>query len=72
MCTVDIGVLGQVWFQPNATKAPEAFVDFNTVHVCRNFEDVRRWAEEHQMPAEVPEDFLEPPREGDRIYRTIP
>jgi hypothetical protein len=72
MCTVDVGVLGQVWFQPVSADEPEAYVDFNTEHVCRNFEAVRQWAEEHQIPAMVPPDFLEPPKEGDRIYRTIP
>lgn len=72
MCTIDIGVLGQVWFQPVESPHAEAYVDFNTVHVCRNFEDVRKWAEDHQMPEETPPDLLEQPREGDRIYNTIP
>lgn len=72
MCTVDIGVLGQVWYQPESSEAPQAFVDFNTRHTCRNFEDVRRWAEERQMPVEVPGDFLEPPKEGDRVYSEVP
>jgi hypothetical protein len=39
MCTVDIGVMGQVWIHPNA---PEAYVDFNTKHQCRDFEVVRQ------------------------------
>jgi hypothetical protein len=72
MCTVDIGVLGQVWFQPASAEYPEAYVDFNTKHVCRDFDAVRRWAEERQIPEQIPEDFLEPPREGDRIYNKIP
>jgi hypothetical protein len=69
MCTVDIGVLGQVWFNP---EYPEAYVDFNTRHKCRNFDAVRQWAEEHQMPAEIPNDFLQPPEDGDMIYAEIP
>ncbi len=69
MCTVDVGVLGQVWIHP---EAPEAYVDFNTQHKCRNFDSIRRWAEERQMPAEVPEDWLEPPEQGDRVYEEIP
>lgn len=69
MCTVDIGVLGQVWYNPSA---PSAFVDFNTKHKCRNFEDVRKWAEARQLPKDAPPDFLQPPQEGDRIFDGIP
>ena len=74
MCTVDVGVLGQVWFQPDESKPPEAFVDFNTMHKCRNFDAIRDWAEKHQLPEveDIPADFLEPAKEGDMIYRTIP
>lgn len=72
MCTVDIGVLGQVWFQPASAEYPEAYVDFNTEHVCRNFDAVRQWAEEHQVPERTQQDFLEPPKKGDRIYSKIP
>ncbi|CAK1355972.1 hypothetical protein CB0940_00363 [Cercospora beticola] len=64
MCQVDVGVLGQVWWQPKDTPVPEPFVDFNTKHVCRNFEAVRQWAEERQMPIETPDDFLAPPEPG--------
>lgn len=71
MCSVDIGVLGQVWFQPGDEK-PEAYVDFNTQHKCRNFNAVRQWAEERQIPEDVPGDFLEPPKMGDTIYHEIP
>lgn len=71
MCNVDIGVLGQVWYQPPEADI-EPFVDFNTVHTCRNFEVVRDWAEKHQLPTETPDDFLEGPKEGDRIYLEIP
>lgn len=71
MCTVDVGVLGQVWWN---REAPTAFVDFNTRHTCRNFEDVRRWAEKHQLPAEeeCPDDFLEPPGEDTFVWKDIP
>lgn len=72
MCSVDIGVMGQVWFQPASADGPEAYVDFNTEHVCRNFEAVRDWAEKHQVPERVADDFLQPPEVGDKIYRTIP
>ena len=69
MCTVDIGVLGQVWYNQSA---PSAFVDFNTQHKCRNFDAVRQWAEVRQLPKEVPDDFLQPPEPGDMIYPEIP
>ncbi|PSN61033.1 hypothetical protein BS50DRAFT_563171 [Corynespora cassiicola Philippines] len=73
MCTVDVGVLGQVWYQPH-NQPPEAFVDFNTVHKCRNFEAIRNWADKHQLPAseDTPLDFLERPKAGDRIWHTVP
>jgi hypothetical protein len=71
MCTIDLGVLGQVWFDPTA---PTAYVDFNTRHKCRNFDAVRQWAQEHQLPPEeeLPNDYLQPPRDGDRVYAEIP
>ena len=69
MCSIDVGVLGQVWWNQDA---PEAYVDFNTKHTCKNFEEIRKWAEAHQLPAEVPFDFLQPPKAGDTVYETIP
>jgi hypothetical protein len=69
MCSVDIGMLGQVWWNP---EEPEPFVDFNTRHVCRNFEAIRAWAEKNQLPEKVPDDFLEPPQLGDRVFDEIP
>lgn len=69
MCTVDIAVLGQVWTYPDT---PQAFVDFNTRHTCRNFDEVRQWAEARQIPEVVPPDYLEPPQPGDTVYDEIP
>ncbi|PYI08296.1 hypothetical protein BO78DRAFT_405789 [Aspergillus sclerotiicarbonarius CBS 121057] len=69
MCSVDVGVLGQVWVHP---EHPEPFVDFNTEHKCRNFDQIRDWAQQHQLPETVPSDFLEPPKMGDRVYEAIP
>ncbi|RDL32125.1 Uncharacterized protein BP5553_09527 [Venustampulla echinocandica] len=69
MCMPDTGLLGQVWWD---LHAPKAFVDFNTEHKCKNFEAIRQWAEERQIPKQVPNDFLQPPQEGDRIYEEIP
>jgi len=69
MCTIDTGVLGQVWIHPDH---PEAYVDFNTQHQCKNFEAIRQYAESNQLPAQIPKDFLEPQKPGDRIYDEIP
>lgn len=46
MCNVDTGVLGQVWYDQ---ESPEAFPDFNTKHTCKNYEDIRIWAEKNQV-----------------------
>jgi hypothetical protein len=69
MCTVDVGVLGQVWWDK---KDPQAFPDFNTKHKCRNFDAIRQWAEEHQAPDEVADDYLLPPASEDAVYAAIP
>jgi len=77
MCNPDVGVLGQVWWQPTDGSEPNpmAFVDFNTKHRCRDYEAVRQWAEEHQLPPEDQvdmESFYEMPKPGDTIYPEIP
>ena len=69
MCTPDLGVFGQVWTQP---ESPKAFVDFNTDHKCVNYDAIREWAKERQLPADVPADFLEPPRPGQHIFASTP
>ncbi|KAF1811136.1 hypothetical protein P152DRAFT_467481 [Eremomyces bilateralis CBS 781.70] len=69
MCTVDLGVLGQVWWNQTA---PRAYVDFNTRHMCRNFDDVREYAQARQLPVDIPPDYLEPPKEGDTVYAEMP
>lgn len=46
MCNVDTGVLGQVWY---GEGHPEAFPDFNTKHTCKNYKDIRIWAEKNQV-----------------------
>lgn len=51
MCITDVGVLGQVWWQPEEGN-PMPFVDFNTKHRCRDYEAIRKWAQEHQLPPE--------------------
>jgi hypothetical protein len=49
MCNVDTGVLGQVWVYPDE---PTAFPDFNTRHICKNYEAVRVWAEKMQVSSD--------------------
>ncbi len=70
MCTMDTDVFGSVWVGNLTSASP--FVDFNTKHVCKNFEDIRSWAEKNQRPAPGPEDFWEPPDENTRISRLAP
>jgi hypothetical protein len=75
MCTPDIGILGQVWWQPKGGPSPMPFVDFNTQHRCRDYQAVREWAKEHQIPPEKNFDmdrFYEMPKPGDTIYPEIP
>lgn len=69
-CTMDVGVMGQIWYQSSPGQKPEPFVDFNTEHMCRNFEDIRRWAFEHQIREPTPYDFLKAP--SGRVYQEIP
>jgi Mycotoxin biosynthesis protein UstYa len=46
---------------------PQPFVDFNTKHVCRDFDAVRNWAEENQQPENTPKDWILPPAESDGV-----
>jgi hypothetical protein len=75
MCNPDVGVLGQVWWQPPKQGYPSPFVDFNTVHQCRDFEAVRAWAEAHQLPLEDKVNmsrFYEMPKPGALLLDAIP
>jgi hypothetical protein len=73
MCTVDMGVMGQIWVhEVDEGTGALPFVDFNTLHVCRDYEAVRKWAEAHQIAEDVPDDFLQPPEPGYLIYSEIP
>lgn len=70
MCTADTGVLGQVWVWPDE---PKPFVDFNTKHKCKNYDEIRQWAYENQLPEHPPHDFIQKePEEGDMVYPEIP
>ncbi|KAF3479414.1 uncharacterized protein GIQ15_06390 [Arthroderma uncinatum] len=64
MCTADTGVFGQ-WF----VRGIGPFVDFNTKHKCKNFEQIRDWAKKAQVPVgfnKVEE------RPGDIVLKVIP
>ncbi|KAF2767049.1 hypothetical protein EJ03DRAFT_241786, partial [Teratosphaeria nubilosa] len=45
MCTFDTSILGQWWVAD--THRP--FLDFNTEHRCKNFEDLAQWVKDHQL-----------------------
>lgn len=69
VCNVDTGVLGQVWTQTSKNQSPQAFPDFNTRHVCKDYEAVRRWAEAHQVPPDeqLPAGYVAVPDDVDVI-----
>ncbi|KAF1938481.1 hypothetical protein EJ02DRAFT_425704 [Clathrospora elynae] len=75
MCTPDVGVLGQVWWQPDSEPDPMPFVDFNTKHRCRDYEAIQTWAKAHQLPPETEVNmsrFYEMPKPGDMVFAEIP
>lgn len=74
MCTIDTGLIGEVWWTDSTLDKALPFVDFSTKHICRNFDDVRMWAEERQMPdyKELPKDYLVRPKAGYRVFNGIP
>jgi hypothetical protein len=69
MCTVDISVFGSVWVDRND---PQPFTDFNTKHICRDFDQVKEWADNHQIADDLPEDFLERPNEDVYVWNLAP
>jgi hypothetical protein len=66
---MDTSTFGLIWV--NQTR-PHPWADFNTKHVCRNFEDIRAWAERNQIPDHVPDDYVEVPEGGVRILESVP
>jgi hypothetical protein len=72
MCQADVGVFGQVWYRATPEDTPAAFVDFNTDHKCRNYDDIREWARVRQLPEDAPEDFLQPPLPGQQVHAGVP
>lgn len=74
MCNVDTGVLGQVWAMgsEDPSAPPSAFPDFNTRHKCKNYDDVRQWAERMQQPPPetLPDDYMLAPGPADVLPAT--
>jgi hypothetical protein len=70
MCSMDIGVFGSYWVQNGTHLRP--FVDFNTKHVCRNFEAIRDWAKVRQIREDSPADLMEEPGEDVKILDEFP
>lgn len=46
MCDADVGVYTYNWVKRHSGPYP----NFNTLHKCRNFEDVLAWGRAHQAP----------------------
>ncbi|KAI1939604.1 hypothetical protein LOZ66_002919 [Ophidiomyces ophidiicola] len=64
MCTADTGVFGQWW-----VTQVGPFVDFNTKHKCKNFEEIRKWAEARQV---ADEDGYAERRADDVVLERLP
>ncbi|EGC43577.1 conserved hypothetical protein [Histoplasma capsulatum var. duboisii H88] len=64
MCTSDVGIMGQWW-----VEGVGPFSNFNTVHKCRNFEEIRKWTEKHQSSRENAKARKRP---GDIVLPGIP
>ncbi|KAK1828687.1 hypothetical protein QBC39DRAFT_264567 [Podospora conica] len=71
MCNVDTRVLGQVWYDK---EHPRAFPDFNSQHTCKNYDAVRAWAEERQLPItdKLPSDYTKRPDNMDDVLPYTP
>ena len=65
MCSASINVLGNFWVEGFGT-----FPDFNTMHKCKNYDDVRQWAEDNQFWPVSGDGFERRP--GDIILPEIP
>ncbi|KAF2102912.1 hypothetical protein NA57DRAFT_17127, partial [Rhizodiscina lignyota] len=66
MCTSHTGLYPFIW----VGNPPHPFPDFNRKHMCRNFEDIRAFAERRQVI--LPEEIEVHPHEGAVFYDEIP
>ena len=69
MCNMDIGTFGLVWVNQSH---PRPWPDFNTEHVCRNFEDIRAWSERNQIPEDRPDDYMQMPEGDVKVWELAP
>lgn len=46
-CSSDVGTFGQRWIQ-RKDRPLNVFPIFDTIHTCRNFDDILEWARDHQ------------------------
>jgi hypothetical protein len=60
MCASDTGLVSQWW-----AKDGKGLFGFSNKHMCKNFEDIRKWAEVHQ----IGEDDLVETRPGDVLLK---
>lgn len=63
MCNADMTVYGQYWVK----DIDRPFVDFNTKHMCKDFDALTGWIAEHEA-SDVRVRF----REGDVLLDTTP
>ncbi|MCJ1310414.1 hypothetical protein MMC25_004078 [Agyrium rufum] len=67
MCSADVGIISNRWVK----DYPRPYPDFNTVHMCRNFDSILHWAEAGQIAREDgPYDIT--PQPGDKIWPSPP
>jgi len=69
MCTADIGFVPYLW-AGSPPHGPHVFPDFNRNHKCKNFEDIRAWAEKRQ--GSWGHDLDIKPRPGALVLAEIP
>ncbi|KAJ5837119.1 hypothetical protein N7447_003145 [Penicillium robsamsonii] len=50
MCHVDVGVVTSHWVEGRKKPWP----NFNTEHVCKDYDQVLKWTEQHQLPVDTP------------------
>jgi hypothetical protein len=69
MCTADLSVFGDIWWDPLNHRQ---FPHFNRMHQCKNYTAVREWAKQKQIPERIPKDFYELPKGDDKVYDRLP
>lgn len=68
MCQPDTGVFGQYWI----SDIGATFVDFQTEHKCKNFEELRDWVVSNQVSEEFYNASRVVRRPGDIVMDRVP